>query len=294
MMNKIYDDITIVTVLYNTGKIVESFFENLKSFKTIVVDNGKNEKILDKIKSYKNIKIVSKNKNLGYGSAVNFAFESITTKFFLILNPDINIDENSIDNLHNILNQDSNCGIVAPITYPEEDFYGAFPERNLKNLTLLNALKSRDLLSKSKIEGNLCVDVAKWALLVKAKEFKKVGGFNEKLFLFWEEIDLCRRFRSIELSVVITPKSRAKHYQDKLSDSNFRNFLIKNYYHEYSPLVYFNVRKFSFFYLKRMMKYLFRGISYLLILNLKKSLIYFLRLSASIKYFFNLKFSSDN
>ena len=291
-MNKIYEDITIVTVLYNSAQINEIFFKNLKNFKTIVVDNGKNEVILDKIKTYKNIKIISKNKNLGYGSAVNFAYKNISTKFFLILNPDINIDENSIDTLHNILNQHNDCGIVAPIIYPDEDFYGAFPERNLKKLTLTNALKSRNFLSKPQIEGDICVDVAKWALLIKSKQFEKVGGFNEKLFLFWEEIDLCRRFRSKKLSVIITPKSKAEHRQYKSADSNFQNFLIKTYYHEYSPLVYFNVQTFSFFYLKRMMKYLFRGISYLVILNLKKSLIYFLRLSASIRYFVNLKFSS--
>ena len=291
-MNKIYEDITIVTVLYNSAQINEIFFKNLKNFKTIVVDNGKNEEILDKIKTYKNIKIISKNKNLGYGSAVNFAYKNISTKFFLILNPDINIDENSIDTLYNILDQQNDCGIVAPIIYPDEDFYGAFPERNLKKLTLKNALKSRNFLSKPQIEGEICVDVAKWALLIKSKQFEKVGGFNEKLFLFWEEIDLCRRFRSKKLSVIITPKSKAEHKQNKSSDSNFRNFLIKTYYHEYSPLVYFNVQTFSFFYLKRMLKYLFRGISYLVILNLKKSLVYFLRLSASIRYFVNLKFSS--
>ena len=291
-MNKIYEDITIVTVLYNSAQINEIFFKNLKNFKTIVVDNGKNEEILNKIKTYKNIKIISKNKNLGYGSAVNFAYKNISTKFFLILNPDINIDENSIDTLYNILDQQNDCGIVAPIIYPDEDFYGAFPERNLKKLTLKNALKSRNFLLKPQIEGEICVDVAKWALLIKSKQFEKVGGFNEKLFLFWEEIDLCRRFRSKKLSVIITPKSKAEHKQNKSSDSNFRNFLIKTYYHEYSPLVYFNVQTFSFFYLKRMMKYLFRGISYLAILNLKKSLIYFLRLSASIRYFINLKFSS--
>ena len=292
-MNKIYDEITVVTVLYNSAKIDESFFENLKSFKTIVVDNGKNEEILGKIKTYKNIKIISKNKNLGYGSAVNFAFESIASKFFLILNPDINIDENSINNLHYILSEQDNCGIVAPIIYPDEDFYGAFPEKNLKKLTLINALKSRDLLLKSEIEGEICVDVVKWALLINAKKFKEVGGFNEKLFLFWEEIDLCRRFRLNKLSVIITPKSKAEHKQDKSSGYNFQNFLIKTYYHEYSPLVYFNVQKFSFFYLRRMMKYLFRGISYLMILNLKKSLTYFLRLSASVRYFINLKLSSN-
>ena len=291
-MSKIYSDITIVTVLYNSNKLAQTFFNNLGNFKIIVVDNGKNKKILEKIKDYKNIKIISKNKNIGYGSAVNFAVRNVTTKFFLILNPDLKIDENSVSNMCNILNQYGDCAIVAPITSFNEDFYGAFPERNIKNITSKNALKSRDFLLSSKVEGEVCVDVAKWALLIKTEEFINIGGFNEKLFIFWEEIDLCRKFRSKKLSVIVTPKSSVEHKQEKSSDSDFLNFLIKTYYHEYSPLVYFNVRKFSLFYLKRMMKYFFRGISYLIILNFKKSFTYFLRLSASIIYFINLKFSS--
>ena len=85
-MSKIYNDITIVTVLYNSNKLAQTFFNNLENFKIIVVDNGKNKKILEKIKDYKNIKIISKNKNIGYGSAVNFAVKNVTTRFFLILN----------------------------------------------------------------------------------------------------------------------------------------------------------------------------------------------------------------
>ncbi len=291
-MNKIYEEITIVTVLYNSKKLAQSFFSNLENFSIIVVDNGRNEKIIEKIKGYKNIKIISKNKNIGYGSAVNFAVRNVTTKFFLILNPDLEINEKSIINMYDILNQYNDCAIVAPVTRFSKDFYGAFPEKNIKNLSIKNALKSRDLLLNSEIESEICVDVAKWALLIKAEEFKSIGGFNEKLFIFWEEIDLCRKFRSRKLSVIITPKSCVEHKQEKSSDLDFQNFLIKTYHHEYSPLVYFNVQTFSFFYLKRMMKYLFRGMSYLMILNLKKSLGYFLRFSASIKYFVNLKFSS--
>ena len=86
-MNKIYKDITIVTVLYNSKKSAQSFFSNLENFSIIVVDNGRNKRVLEKIKGFKNIKIISKNKNIGYGSAVNFAVKNVTTRFFLILNP---------------------------------------------------------------------------------------------------------------------------------------------------------------------------------------------------------------
>ena len=74
----------------------------------------------------------------------------MSTRFFLILNPDLKIDEKSIVNMYDILNQYSDCAIVAPVTRFSKDFYGAFPERNIKNLTLKNALKSRNLLLNSK------------------------------------------------------------------------------------------------------------------------------------------------
>ena len=292
-MNKIFNEITIITVLYNSSEVVENFFDSLKNFKIIVVDNGKNEKILDKIQNFKNIQVISKNKNLGYGRAINFAFENVSTNFFLVLNPDLTIDVNSIENMLNIFNQYSDCGIVAPVTVPDKDFYGAFPERNLKNVDSSSAIKSRELLLNSKIEGELCVDVAKGcALLISAKHFKNIGKFDEKYFLFWEEIDLCRKSRSKKNSVIVTPKSKAQHNQGKSSRSNIQNFLIKTFHNEYSPLIYFNVQKFTTHHFKKIIKYFIRGLLYLLILNIKKSITNFVKLTANIKYFFDLRSSS--
>ena len=292
-MNKIFNEITIITVLYNSSEIVENFFDSLKNFKVIVVDNGKNEKILDKIQNFKNIQVISKNKNLGYGRAINFAFGNVSTNFFLVLNPDLTIDVNSIENMLNIFNQYSDCGIVAPVTVPDKDFYGAFPERNLKNVDSSSAIKSRELLFNSKIEGELCVDVAKGcALLISAKHFKNIGKFDEKYFLFWEEIDLCRKSRSKKNSVIVTPKSKAQHNQGKSSKSNIQNFLIKTFHNEYSPLIYFNVQKFTTHHFKKIIKYFIRGLLYLLILNIKKSITNFVKLTANIKYFFDLRSSS--
>tara|TARA_B100001057_G_scaffold344393_1_gene345389 strand:+ start:331 stop:1209 length:879 start_codon:yes stop_codon:yes gene_type:complete len=292
-MNKIYKEITIITVLYNSSDIVDSFFDSFKNFKIIVVDNGRNERILNKIQNYKNIQVISKNKNLGYGKAINFAFENVSTNFVLVLNPDLSIDVNSIENMFNILNKYSDCGMVAPMTLPDKDFYGAFPEKNLKNVNSSNEIKSRELLLNSSIEGELCVDVAKGcALLISAEQFKNVGKFDEKYFLFWEEIDLCRKFRTKKICVIVTPKSRAQHKQGKSSKSNIQNFLIKTFHNEYSPLIYFNVQKFEYFHLKKILKYLFRGFSYLAILNVKKSIINFVKLIANIKYFFDLRSSS--
>ena len=83
-MKKIYEDLTIVTVLYDSSDLVFDLINDLSSFKVVAVDNGKNEKILKKLSDFKNIKIITQKKNLGYGKAINFAFENIRSKYFFV------------------------------------------------------------------------------------------------------------------------------------------------------------------------------------------------------------------
>ena len=87
-MNKIYEDITIVTVLYDSSKLINDLLKNLINFKVIIVDNGNNEQILKNLSEFKNIKVVSQKKNLGYGKAINFAFKDVFKKG-VILTPGI-------------------------------------------------------------------------------------------------------------------------------------------------------------------------------------------------------------
>ena len=85
-MNKIYEDLTIVTVLYDSSELINDLLKNLMNFKVIVVDNGNNEQILKKLSNLKNVKVITHKKNLGYGRAINFAFEKIRSKYFFCRN----------------------------------------------------------------------------------------------------------------------------------------------------------------------------------------------------------------
>ncbi len=289
-MENNYKNLTIVIVLYDSDKLVLQSFEKLKNFQIIVVDNGKNDLILDKIKKYPNIlKILSKNKNLGYARAINFAYENILTDFFLVINPDLVISEESIINLINVLKNNNDCAIAAPITTPDKDYYGIFPEKGKGVKRNQNEIKLCKILENSKIEGECCVDVAKGcALLINSSYFKKINMFNEKYFLFWEEIDFCRKVRKNKLSVIVTPKSEAHHAQESSSKKNLLTFSIRTYHHELSPLIYFGSKKLSKIIIWRLLKYIFRTFSYLLILNFKKSFSNFLKFLATFNYFIGI------
>ena len=266
-------NLTIVIVLYNASNIIFKCLEYLANFDIMVVDNGKNEHLLIDLKKYKNIKkIITKNKNLGFGGGVNFAFDYITTDYFLVLNPDIIIREDSINELLKISIENKNCAISAPFIFTDRDGYGIFPEKG-KNIPREPIhKKSCELLNVLKPSGDMCVNVAKGcALLINSKHFKNVGMFSSEYFLFWEEVDLCRKISNHKLSVIVSSKAVAAHNAGTSGKNNFMVFLIRTFYSEKSPLYYFKVNKRSKNIYFKMLKYLFRSISYFLMLNFKKS-----------------------
>ena len=275
-------EITIVIVAYNCTNLIFECLRQLDSFNIIIVDNKNNKKVIQNLKNFENISIISRNKNLGFGNAVNFSIKYIKTKFFLVLNPDIVISEENIFKIYETINKFQNCAIAAPINIPDEDSYGIFPEkRNLYE-------KNKNLIDHSKIdipEDEICVDVTKGcALLINTKFFKEVGGFSKEYFLFWEEIDLCKKFRKTGYSVIVNPNSIAKHNQGSSSENSLINYFLRSYHNELSPLIYFNIDKKNLRLYKNIFKYLFRSFSYFFILNIKGSVRNISKLSASIKY----------
>ena len=281
----INNKITIVIVLYNSSNLIFDCLKSLTQFNIIIVDNGKNLNILNELKNKKNIKIISQNKNLGYGCGINFAFKYIETDFFLVLNPDVVIEESSILKLLDTALNNQNCAIAAPLNIPDTDSFGILPEKRSlyeKNKNDFYKIKN---INKLKPDGEICVDVTKGcALLINSKYFKEVDFFTEKYFLFWEEIDLCRKFLKKKLAIIVNPNSIAHHNQGSSGKPNLKNFFIRSYHNELSPLYYFEVKKNSLYLYKNMFKYLFRTLSYLLILNLKGSLKNLSKLLANIKY----------
>ena len=277
--------ITIIIVLYNSTELVLECFKSIKNFRIIVVDNGKNEKIIKKIKNDFSIeKIITSKKNVGFGKGINSAIDCIQTDFFLMLNPDTTIDKKSIIELYKTsIKYDPVAS--APWVEDDKSCYGLLPE-NGKGIKRSNIeIKSAELLNNQKPAGDCCVEVHKCcALLINKKKFLSVKMFNPKYFIFWEEIDLCRKFRNNKFSLVLNPKSNMIHHEGNSVNNNITTYCIKTFNHEYSPLIYFNVSKFNLNIYWKIIKYFFRAISYLLILNFKKSLKNFLKLFATLNY----------
>ena len=286
-----FKDLTVVLVLYRSTNLVLDLIKELKNISIVIVDNGGNKNVIDQIKEINiDLKILTQNKNLGYGRAINLAFQKISTKYFVVLNPDLSIKENDIYKLLVKIDSDKNCAIAGPITKPDKDFYGIFPEKGKNIRRNSTEKKSSEILDNKLIEGPVCVDVIKGcALMINSEIFRSVGMFNEKYFLFWEEIDLCRKIRKFKFSTIVFNDIIAYHNVSSSSKKDYLTFFIRAFHNELSPNIYFNANKFSSFLFYKLLKYIFRFFTYLFIFNFKKSIKNLAKLLAITFYIFNTK-----
>jgi len=285
MSNKLSNELTVVIVAFNSNELLIECLNNVKKYKVLIVDNGKNKNIFSKIDyQNNNIRIITKNKNLGFPKAINYAVEFIKTNYFLVLNADTFISEDSINNLLKTCKKYENCGASSPVTKLAKDGYDLFPEngKSIKR-TDINKQVSNNL-HNLKPDGEICVEVAKLGLMINLKHFLKIKKFNESYFMFWEEIDLCKKFRRNNLSVIVNPLATLTHSKKKSSNNDLITFTIKNFHLELSPLIYFKIKKNASFLYFRLLKYLFRSFSYICIFNLKKSSNNLIKFAAILYY----------
>ena len=96
--------------------MVLSHIKNLyNKYKIIIVENSYDKSLKEIIKKkYKKVKKYLK-KNIGYGSAVNFASKKVKTKYFFVMNPDVKLQSNTLKNLINAAKNIPNFGAIGPI-----------------------------------------------------------------------------------------------------------------------------------------------------------------------------------
>jgi GT2 family glycosyltransferase len=184
--------VTIIIVSYKSKNKLISILNSIpKKIKVIIIENSYDYKlkILFK-KKFKNTKIILK-RNLGYGNAINFGSSYVKTKYFFALNPDVRIYKETIKNLTNqAILLKNNFGVLSPV--------------NKKNNFFNKHNKRITLLSTKLINGS--------AMFFNKKEFKKINGFDKKIFLYFEEDDVCKKFKKKNIKMYYVLNSFIKHH----------------------------------------------------------------------------------
>lgn len=163
--------LTIIIISYNSAGIIkkcQSDLLNSKFFKGFIVDNASPDGSAGILRErFPHVEILSLKQNIGYGRAANVGLRKTKTPYALLLNPDLTATPEAIRKLLDYAeHDDSNTAIWGPASL-RKDFTGEPPE------------------SVEWISG--C------AMLFDMEKLGKIGLFDENIFLFAEETELCER-----------------------------------------------------------------------------------------------------
>ncbi len=255
-------ELTIVIVTFKSNeKIINCLKSISKEIPVIVVENSSDKIFKKQIENnYSNVNCILTGENKGYAKANNIGLNCVKTKYALVLNPDTILEKNAIKNFL----------ITSKLI---EDFWlmGPYSDQMI-NLDF----KGNDLIEVENLKG--------FAIFFNISKFNK-KYFDENFFLFFEEIDLCKRVRKNEGKIYLSNKIIIDHEGASSVNKKDISELEKNRNWHWMWSTFYFQKKYKGFLLAlviifpKLLSAIIKTAFYILIFNKKKKDIYFCRLS---------------
>lgn len=219
-------------------RCIESIIKKIKNidYEIIIADSGAEhttyELLKQKFKNLKNLKYFGFKKNVGFAKSINPAIKKAKFDFILIINADIIIrSEKCLLSLIKYFKAHKDTGLIAPKLL---NIDGSFQQSFFREPGILSILARRTLF-KNTFLGKKALNYYEYknynfkkplevdwlmgsCLLTKKQYLKKVGYFDERYFLYFEDVDLARKIRKIlKLKVIFYPYCSFLHYHIRAS-----------------------------------------------------------------------------
>ncbi len=214
----------------------------------ILVHNGGDRKVIEEIASgYTDVRIIDMPKNVGFGAGHNASFKEAGdgSEFFFVVNPDVLLKTDAVDKLVEYMENDPGIGAAVPrLTDNDGNLLSVYrrdptvTDLFLRRFIPFGFKKRYAYHTMQDADYEVCHEVPfpqGSFLCVRSSVFKKVGGFDERFFLYMEDADLCRKVRQ-DHKCMYYPGASVVHYWNKGSHRSLKLFLI----HLSSMVKYFN------------------------------------------------------
>lgn len=227
--------LSVIIVTFNSAGLVEGAIRSATDaarvadaeLELIVVDNASADGTAEAIAAaHPEVNLIRNADNEGFGRANNRAFREATGDYWLLLNPDASLDPDALVHLLAFLDARPRVAAVAPTV---EDARGGGAEsggmapgaRSLaSHFLMLNRLLAGDrggpwrgfqLARRSSAAPRPADWLGAMALLVRPSAIREVGGFDERFFLYGEDVDLGERLTRAGWELWLLPAARARH-----------------------------------------------------------------------------------
>ncbi|PIP26410.1 MAG: hypothetical protein COS71_00590 [Candidatus Moranbacteria bacterium CG06_land_8_20_14_3_00_40_12] len=193
-------------------------------FEIVVVNNDEKEKLEKTKEKFPSVVLINSPQNNGFGAACNLGVRHAKGDLLFFLNPDTEVLSDNLSILLDRFVENKKIGVLGPKLVTMEG--KTQPWCAGKDFSFWELIKNNfGVIASRKIWESENETQADWvsgaALFVRQELFDKIGGFDEKFFMYGEDIDLCRRIREEKYEVRFCPQASILH----LGGKSQRNFL---------------------------------------------------------------------
>lgn len=230
-------DLSIIILNYRQRELVKQCLRGVMlaqprcAYEVIVVDNDSRDGCLEMVaRLFPWAARVASPKNRGFGAGNNLGIQHASGEYCLILNPDIALFAGQVDGLLEFLRSHANVAVAGPrLLYPDGStqesgrrfprwHIPAFRRTMLGRLPVGRRLLDHFLMRDMDLTVSQPVDWLMGAcLMLRRQTFTVLGGFDERYFLYFEDLDLCRRVWQAGGEVWYVTTVRPVHYHARSS-----------------------------------------------------------------------------
>ncbi|MFT4802006.1 MAG: GT2 family glycosyltransferase [Flavobacteriaceae bacterium] len=229
-------------------KTIDCFLATPLAKKLFLIDNSPTD-ILKKLTHHPDIEYSFIGNNIGFGAAHNTVIEKIKSlsTYHLILNPDVSFQPNIITNLIHQLEKDSRITMIAPkVLFPNGKHqyscrrYPTISELLARRFSFYKAFRSPIIFKGEYRDKDLNTSFFADYLtgcfhLYKTNDFIDLKGFDERYFLYMEDVDICKKIDTQGKKKLYYPKEEITHVLKQGSLKNIKLF----FRHTLSAFKYF-------------------------------------------------------
>lgn len=229
-------DLSIVIVTYNSAGVIRRCLDSIfvqeitpDTLEVIVVDNASTDETKEIVSTYSfKIRIIGNAENRGFAAAANEGASQAKNSLVLFLNPDVYCTEGSLKKMLGFFQEHRAVSIMGcrMLNTEGNEQRSCWKKPNLTTLIAEMFLPydfSLKLVTKEPKQASVVPSVSGACMVVFRNDFEKLRGFDERFFMYYEDIDLCIRAQQAGLKTYYNPDATAIH---EVGASSWKNMSI--------------------------------------------------------------------
>lgn len=234
-------NLSVIILSFNTKKLLEdcltSVFQHTSGleFEVIVVDNASSDGSAEMTeKKFPQVKLIKNKQNLGFARGNNQALRQAKGEVIMLLNSDTVVKNEALARLVSFMDEHPKAGVVgAKLLNPEgtpQASAGRFPSLPVVFLMLFREHFGGSHLVRTSYQKTQEVDWVMGAALVVRKEIlPKTGLLDEKVFMYYDEVEWCYRIKKAGFKIYFYPAAEIVHLGQKSSATGRKGPILANY-----------------------------------------------------------------